>query len=272
MTTFLFWNLKEKPLQAIIARLTLRYEVDVLMLAEYDDNIPLDNLIRMLNKPGENYDYVPRKSCQRIEIFTRFPEEFMPPIYEEDKFTIRHLKLPGLTDILLAVSHLSSKLYADEYDQFKECENLAQKIRNAEAKIGHAKTVLVGDLNMNPFESGVVNASALHAVMSRQLAKRHGRIVQGQQYPFFYNPMWSLFGDSTPGPPGTYYYSGTKQKAFFWHMFDQVLIRPELLDRFDNQDLEILQSDGHTPLLTKKGLPNRKMASDHLPILFKLNL
>ena len=39
-------------------------------------------------------------------------------------------------------------------------------------------------------------------------------------HPYFYNPMWSLFGDFSPGPPGTYYYSESAHNAFFWYMFE----------------------------------------------------
>jgi len=55
-------------------------------------------------------------------------------------------------------------------------------------------------------------------------------------------------------------------------MFDQVLIRPDLLDRFDNQDLQIIASANNTSLLSSNGILNDKSPSDHLPLLFRLNL
>ena len=75
--------------------------------------------------------------------------------------------------------------------------------------------MLVGDLNMNPFEDGLVKTTGLHSVMSKSKAKEFSRVVQGRTYPFFYNPMWNLLGDETQGPPGTYYYSSSEHKAFF---------------------------------------------------------
>ena len=57
----------------------------------------------------------------------------------------------------------------------------------------------------------------------------------------------------------------------FWNMFDQVLIRPELLDRFCNEDLEILETDGKKSLVNPSKTPRKKI-SDHLPILFRLSL
>ena len=51
-------------------------------------------------------------------------------------------------------------------------------------------------------------------------------------------------------------------------MFDQVLIRPDLIERFDFFKLQILESDGKSYLLSENGIPNKGKMSDHLPIMF----
>ncbi len=269
--TFLFWNLGKRPLQTFVRNIALKYRVDVLILTEC--LIPPAELLRALNPPGgAEYDYAPGTGCEKIEIFSRFSGKFILPVLENHRLTIRHLNLPGLTDILLAAVHFPGKRDWSESSQAAECSELSYSVRLAEGRIGHSGTVLVGDLNMNPFDAGVVNANGLNGVMCQRIARRKKRTVQSRRYPFFYNPMWNLLGDSSPGPPGTYYYPGSEHTAFFWHIFDQVLIRPDLLKCFSNADLEILCSDGETSFLSPKGLPDRKVASDHLPILFKLNL
>ena len=272
MISFLFWNINRNSIQQSIVRLARRYEIDVLMLAECQ--IEPGILLSELNEGGRfSYHYSP-SNCEKIEVFAQFPGEFIRPIYDDElnTLTIRRLELPGLTKILLAITHCSSKLHRDEVDQTMECVTLSESIKAAERRVGHARTVLVGDLNMNPFEDGTVTAKGLHGVMSRSIAEKRTRVVQSQEYPFFYNPMWGLLGDGPPGPPGTYYYKKGKQKAFFWNMFDQVLIRPDLLPSFDNKGLEIPESDGEVLLLSSKGLPDAKVASDHLPVVFKLAL
>jgi hypothetical protein len=145
-------------------------------------------------------------------------------------------------------------------------------IKRAEHAIGHTRTVLVGDLNMSPFEKGIVSAVGLHGVMDRKITLRKTRYVQSEQYPFFYNPMWSLLGDASSTPPGTHYFNNAQHVEFFWYMYDQVLIRPDLLDFFQIADLKILCSDGEISFLTGQGLPHQRVASDHLPILFKLGI
>lgn len=269
-TTFLFWNLNRKPLQSIIANLIFQHSVDVLMLAEC--SIPPDILLKTLNQPGEAEYYYAPSLCEKVQIFTHFTDEFIRPVFEADRLTIRHLTLPGQTDILLAVIHLISKRNYSDESQIFEAFKLSGSIRDSEREIGHMRTVLVGDLNMNPFEDGMISAGGLHALMSQNVVARETRIVQGEAYPFFYNPMWSLLGDASSGPPGTYYYQSADHKALFWNMFDQVLVRPVLLDRFSNEGVEIVQSSRNDSLLSPSGLPNQELYSDHLPIVFKLNL
>jgi len=125
---------------------------------------------------------------------------------------------------------------------------------------------------MDPFEPGLLSAEGLHAVMTRRIAMRETRKILDQEYPFFYNPMWGFFGDLTRGPAGTYYYRSSELIAQFWHLFDQVLVRPELLRHFNPDRLQILQSVGGISLIGDSGYPDSKVASDHLPVSFTLDV
>jgi hypothetical protein len=210
--------------------------------------------------------------CERIVIYTRFSQEFIQKKFDSTRLTIRRLLLPGSEEILLAAVHQPSKLYWSDQSQGFECAELASTICDIEEEVGHRRTVLVGDFNMNPFEGGIVAANGLNAVMSRNVAARDSRTVQGRDYPFFYNPMWGHFGDAVDGPSGTFYHGSSEQVVYFWNMFDQVLIRPELLSIFRNEGLKILRDSGERSFLTATGLPDVSVASDHLPILFGLDM
>lgn len=269
MTMFLFWNINRKNSQDAIKCLARLHNVDVLMLAEC--TIAPERLLITLNQGYESkYHYLPGL-CTKIKVFSRYGSRFISPTQEEDRLTIRRLMLPNKPDILLAITHFPSKLYMSNESQASLCSELANSIDLAERKVGHSRTILVGDLNMNPFESGMVSANKLHGVMSKQIALKQKRTVQGREYGFFYNPMWSLLGDASSGPPGTFYYNNSEPITFFWNMFDQVLLRPSLLPYFDNEELKIVTSCGDTELLSPQGIPNGQI-SDHLPILFKLNI
>lgn len=271
MTSFLFWNLNKNPLESLIVSMAMDRQVDVVMLAEC--SIAPANLLKALNSTHPAlYHYSPNRVCEKIEVFCRFPSNFIQPINETERLTVRHLNLPGAVDALIGITHLPSKLHWNEDSQTMECVELSDALLLAEKQVGHSRTLLVGDLNMNPFETGVVSARGLHGVMSREVANKRVRTIQAREYPLFYNPMWSLMGDMSPGPAGTFYRSSAEYKVYFWNMFDQVLIRPDLLPRFNDSTLEIVHSNGSTSLLTPSGIPHGKAVSDHLPLYFELAL
>lgn len=270
MTTFLFWNINQKPLENVIKALVDEHQVDVLILAEC--NISPAVMLQTLNPEPPAEFHLPDSLCEKIVIYTRFAREFLEPALETDRLTIRRLKLPAKTEIILSAVHFPSKVHWSDESQSFECTELARMIGDVEGQDGHKRTILVGDLNMNPFESGVVAASGLHAVMTKDIALRRERKVQNKPYPFFYNPMWGCFGDAAEGPPGSYYYASAEHKTYFWNLFDQVLLRPDLLPLFRNDDLKILSGHSTQSFLSARGTPDSSVVSDHLPLLFKLNL
>jgi hypothetical protein len=270
MITFLFWNLKKRPLQHLLATVARENKADVIILAECEiDIVDILEALNVNQKPKYSLTFSP---STRLIILTTFPHNSISPIMDVGGISIRKFAPPIGKDIILIAAHLSSKLFQDTDDQALSATRIARLIEQAEQKIGHTRTVVIGDLNMNPFEIGVVGAEALHAVMSRTVALRETRIVGGEEKRFFYNPMWGRFGEAKPGPPGTYFYNSSKQVTYFWNMFDQILLRPTLLSSFNEDDLEVITKAGTLSLLTNSGIPDDSLASDHLPILFRLNL
>ena len=110
----------------------------------------------------------------------------------------------------------------------------------------------------------------LSAVASRRIAERATRTVQGREYRLFYNPMWGHFGDSKGDTAGSYFYDSSEHTNYFWNVFDQVLLRPELAKRFDSSQLSIVKSVGERLLVRPDGRPDGTLYSDHLPIVFEL--
>ena len=252
-----------------IERLVTGHGVDLLMLAE--NTLGIAHVLQALNSQGRPQFHFNRGNCEKIAIYSKFDDRHLKPIHEGPRISVRYLKLSTSKDLILAVAHLQSKFSYSDDSQIIEATAIASDIVRIEERIGHRRTVLIGDLNMNPFESGVVAAGGFHATMDRRIALKGRRKVAGRFYPFFYNPMWNLLGDASPGPPGSCYWQQSENVAFFWNMFDQVLLRPELLPIFQNSDLKILDSDGTISLLKTDGTPDKTVGSDHLPILLRLN-
>ena len=214
----------------------------------------------------------PASQQSKIHLFTRFKRNLMQIRLEKPRWTIREMQLPGLESVTLVVVHLPDKGQASNASQFSLCCELATDIKSVESQVGHERTLVVGDFNMNPWEDGMLAANGLHAETTRAIAGKRTRLISEQEHRYFYNPMWNFFGDATRGPAGTYFFRRAEMVRMSWNIFDQVLLRPTLLPYFETEELEILAGDGKRSFLTRSGTPTTQQSSDHLPILFKLNL
>jgi exonuclease III len=272
MMSFLFWNVMKNDLRTLIAKAVAERAVDVLLLAESGVR-DRDMAAALRNATGCKYAAL-SFDTDKVRLFTRLPEDRWVRRQTDAlsaRMAIWSVAVGRPPGILLAAMHFVSKNNSSQGEQGMLAVELAKEISRVENAVGHDRTLVVGDLNMNPFEEGVIGAPALHAVMTKKLAERKERLVQGTPYRFFYNPMWGFFGDRTTGPPGTYYHRSASVGDLFWHMLDQVLLRPSLMDRL--RDLKILDTIGGEGLLTHPaGLPRNTACSDHLPLAFRLKL
>ena len=266
LTKFLFWNVGRRPLANLVADLAESHAIDVIILAECEVEAAV--MLQTLNRNPSAGFHLPVGLSRQISIYTRFAREFLQPVFESERISIRRLILPARSPVLLVAVHLPSKLHHSEESQKFECVELIRNIELAENAAGHQRTILVGDFNMNPFEAGLVSAAGLNSVMSRNIASRGTRTVAGREYRFFYNPMWRHFGDAQDHTAGSYYYDASQHVNYYWNLFDQVLLRPDLAERFDASRLTILRSVGPVSLVRADGRPDPIAGSDHLPLVF----
>jgi hypothetical protein len=276
MVAFLFWNLRERPLGPVLRRLTARHQIDVLILAEctISENLMLDTL----NGEGQRtFQRIPALASRGLDLYSRFDQRcFGSVLKEADHYLIRTLTPPGGIEIVLALAHLASPSHKDLRARHSRMIGFASDIRAAEKAASNNRTLVIGDLNLNPFDDGLLDVRGLNALADRRTVerkdpRRSGR-RQVEEFRLFYNPMWSHFGDAVQ-PPGTYYYDKSNPEVDpLWNIFDQVLLRPILLDRFRNKNLKILTTDGIVSFLWEDGTPNGDVYSDHLPIWFQLDL
>ena len=82
MITFLFWNVNRKPLESNIASIARNFDVDFLLFVEFE--IEPSIMLSSLNSFGKaDYFYIPKIGCDKVEIFSRFPDRFIKTRYEE---------------------------------------------------------------------------------------------------------------------------------------------------------------------------------------------
>ncbi len=267
---FLFWNTNRKSLIKEIANIAKHNSIDVILLAEHN----LNDVELLVELNSENADYEipnPIFKNNRIKIITKFSADLVSPVADEkaNRYTSFKIRVNNSEEILVFGIHLP-----DNRNNTRESINacageVARAIIDVEKEKKLNKTIVVGDFNLNPYDDGMVNASSFHAIMDSKIVKNVSRTVLNKEYNYFYNPMWSLHGDIGNNVAGSYYYKGGFISTH-WNVFDQVLLRPSLIDNFDKDSLKFIVFDGVKSLLKKSGLPNEKI-SDHLPLTFTLN-
>jgi endonuclease/exonuclease/phosphatase family metal-dependent hydrolase len=272
--TFVSWNTMRKPLYNEVAGLVCDLQAHLVILIESRAN-PIQMLTTLAIKAQHDFVFAPNRfQFDKAQVYYRKGTCEMRVLNEHKRFSIREVSTPS-QQFILAVVHLPSKLHLDDRDQSDVCNDLADEIAFQEQQLGHKRTIIVGDFNMNPFEAGMVSAKGLHAVMEREIAQNQSRHVFEKEYTFFYNPMWPFFGTAGKGNvSGTHYHNSGSYHNYYWHIFDQVLIRPELLYGFDDSHLKIVDSIEGLSLINKVSAERRidPSISDHLPITFKLHV
>lgn len=265
----LFWNLFRKDLSEHIAELTELTEADIIVTVE--NHIPPSVLTKRLCNVGIGTFIEAWNFTDAVKIFTRLPAVNVKNLADDGRVTARRVTPIIGSHFNLIALHLPSKMWRTNADQAAWISSILRPfITNVEQQEGHKRTILIGDFNANPFEEGIIAAMGLHATSCKNVAKKGSRKIDGIESDMFYNPMWSFFGDMSQGPPGTFFHKSSGHHEFFWHMFDQVMIRPALIPFIKDKGVEILTHTGKRSLLNHKSQPDTRNSSDHLPIYLRL--
>lgn len=270
MPSFLFWNVNNREVSTTLGQLVSEHPVDVLILAECAMSVA--EVLLTLN-PTTTADTVFSFSSspdpsERIKIFTKFGSSCLVPFGDGKHHTARRVKFPSADELLLFAVHLPSRLMEDKIDLDEYARDVAAEVLQQESTASHSRTIVVGDFNMNPFSRGMISAAAFNAVSLKRIAKQGERNFKGRTRKYFYNPMWAFFHEEEARSPGTYFHDAPSYESIHWNIFDQVILRPELIDYLEPGSLKIISKCKDKPLT--KGVNQRPSPSDHLPIVFSL--
>ena len=271
MARFLFWNLCNRPLEELVSEIVGEQDIQFVILAEAERRRA--TILSTLNATQTRFRFHPTPTKNSsVDVYSTLPTNAVHSLRDSGRLSFRRITPPIGGEFLLVTAHLPSKMHQKPVDQAQLCTVWSRLIESEEDKLGHRNTLFVGDLNMNPFEEGMVSGFGFHAVRTKERALKVGRKINGfPSRPFFYNPMWRLLGDHENTVAGTFHHTGSTAIEYFWHVLDQVLVRPGLLHLFDDKETKILSRVGQKSLLTDNLLPSTTVASDHLPLIFQLN-
>lgn len=258
MTRLLFWNVGARVSETQIADVAAATNADIVALAESSRCEPSRITAQLCIQTARPFQRFPISFT--IAVYTSLPLHYIHPVVDDGRLVLLNIDQVLGASFILGFVHLQSKQSGDTATLATRFRPIIEK---AEAAAGHSRTLLMGDFNMNPYDLGMVSSEAFHATMSRSIAAKRSRIVGAEPRHFFYNPMWNLMGDSSPGPPGTFYYDRSGTDSIYWHMLDQVLLRPDALEITDLTSLRIVTETRTCSLATRTGRPQ---ASDHFPL------
>ncbi len=256
----LFWNTHgNQNINNYVASLSVDYDVDILILAEYEDNkTDLGNILRERKLIARS-----TIGCDRIEIWSSYVD--VEQGFQDPYYSIQIIK----NEYIMCCVHLPSDLHGDySEERFGIIQQMMKEIQKAEETIQSRKTIIIGDMNEMPYDRGCLNANAMHGLPVFDKRDRETRSVSKTQYRKFYNPMWNFLGDFHY-PPGTYYLSNSRMKTPMWYMLDQVIISKDLLPLFVKEKLKIVTNCTYANLANTNGRPNKKI-SDHFPIVCEI--
>ena len=257
----LFWNMGRRNSSSILASMLQDAPCEIVLLCEFRGDS--GRLLAEINTGHFSY----REDAlanSRLRLLTTLDADCIKHITDMNR--VSYWAVQTDTEcFLLCGAHLVSGAQNQRIDRNQLLGRIRDDMINVESQVGHDRSVVIGDLNLNPYDDMLMSSEGMHALSSLKATEKGARIVQGQSCPFFYNPMWSLFGDRSAGPPGTYFWQTSAPTGYGWNMLDQVLIRPSLMKSFVDFEVDILTVAGKNSLLTRSGRP-RKSFSDHLPI------
>ena len=182
MPTLAFWNTAGNVAPATVAAFARESDADILILAE--NGIPDETLVLALNSGVNRYYFLDPGPPGRLTILTRFVPQPASLVSDKNGVSIRQYRMPTGDSFLVVAVYLPSKLWKSAGDQSMGATRVARYIREAENRVGHQRTVVIGDLNMNPFEAGMVGSEGLHGVMDRKIASGQSRVVGGEESTF----------------------------------------------------------------------------------------
>lgn len=270
-----FWNTdisnknspKANSINDCLVDIIVENNVDLLILAEYGGDVQaLCNIVNLTSR----MQYIPIPNlggCERIKGILNNVYQTEAP-HEQSHYQILKVKTV-FSELIVAMIHNHSKIRASSDKQKTALQKFHRAIRDYEDIFNCQNTIAIGDFNVNPFEIACVSASAMHAIpFFEEVQGKPTRIVDGDIYRKFYNPTWKFFGNRSI-PYTTYHYNKSDTVEYYWNAFDQIMIRPSLMNAFDENLIKII-SETKNHSLIKKGKPNRDDYSDHLPLFCTL--
>lgn len=266
---YIFWNIKNRNLIGPIAQVILENDIDIVALVEAK-SLDIQGLFNELLLNGQSWKKV--EICPESDIKLLAKCDIHISTHREEKRLSVYKLYNGEELYLLNVLHLDSAMHLDEIARSVKASRVNQMLCKIEESIfgkQKYKTITVGDFNLQPYSQGIAGYYGFNATMSEHKAKQVSRVIDHEERYFYFNPMWKMMGDRRL-VQGTYYNASDQQgRSIYWYTFDELLIRPSLIDKFNWDFFEIVEKTKDHNFI-RNNIIYKDKYSDHLPLKFEI--
>lgn len=258
----LFWNLQKKDLTFVSDDVCRHFDADLCAFAEGDN---FDHAL------FSNDPYRRLGKLSNIILYTKYSSSVIKVIDEGNRYCSVVINSPVHGKVLICFTHMISALHSSNESRVIESQNLMSNVLAVKQRENIEHVIICGDLNQNPYDSGIVAAGCFNATGDRLIASKMKRKVLGKTYSYFYNPMWRFYGANNR-PYGTYFHKSSDHVTVNWNILDQFIFSASLLNLINDEDVIIVTEVAKHKLIRQDGNIDYKRYSDHLPILMSSNI
>lgn len=255
----MYWNTNGFIDFKTFNELLVEYAPDILFTSETSEEL-INNFKDEFDKIG--YINQENPGCERVKIFAR--KNLYCELGIQNKFYTSII----VNNITIISVHLPSQMF----HHLESLRDYLRKFRNKiDSEIGNSseKSILIiGDLNVNPYEPALINFDGFMATNSIKARGKIKTIDSEDAREPYYNPSWRLYSNNMfPGTKKFPRPSGSSYDIIEFHLLDQVLISNKLKDSIEEDKIEIITSTSSYKLLNEQY--NRVDYSDHLPLFYQ---
>lgn len=255
----MYWNTKGFIEFNLYKELLEKYAPDILFTSETKNDL-ISNFQNSFSEIG--YIYQENPGCERVKIFIHKELSFELGI--QNKYYTSLI----INDITIISVHFPSQMFHHQ----EALRDYIRKFRNRiDSDVGNSNEksiIIIGDVNVNPYEPAMINFDGFMATNSTNARKKISTIdIEYSREPY-YNPTWRLYANSVfPGTKKFPRPSGSSFDIIEFHFLDQVLLSNKFKDSIIEDKIEIITSTKNFKLLNEKY--NKIKYSDHLPLFYQ---
>lgn len=255
----LFWNLKKNANEKWVEGIIRENDVDIALFAEYQSTL-FDQALMALQDYGQYDGY---GGCDKITLICKQTVKAIVK-REQSRYTLYVCTINGISYNIAGV-HLPSPPNSDANDRKSVIRDIVQDLSEQERITKNRASVVIGDLNCNPFSEELIQKDSFNAVLFKSLINEQEIIRYNERKRRrFYNPIINYLSEDTKMYGSLYYSSGSA--PLYWNCFDQVLVRKELIEGI--KSVQYIKTICGKSLMSKVK-PNG-VISDHLPLLVNI--